>query len=70
LKRREMIFEVEYLRVTTLLDPTKGNIYIDPTRGNEIDNFYNMIVRMDDYVKPIVDGALSWRSISSCALMI
>jgi hypothetical protein len=67
LKRKEMIFEVGYLKVTATLDPTQGKRYIEPTRGNKIDNLYNMIVLMDDYVNPTVDGVLSWRSISSCA---
>jgi hypothetical protein len=26
-----------------------------------------MIAQMDDYVNPTIDGALSWRSIISCA---
>jgi hypothetical protein len=67
LKRREMIFEVGDLKVTAPLDPTQGNKYIEPARGNDIDNLYNMIVHMDDYVNPTTYGALSWRSIISCA---
>jgi hypothetical protein len=58
-KRREIIFEVGDLKVTTLLDPTEGNRYIEPTKGNTIDNLYNMIVYMDDYVNLTTDGALS-----------
>jgi hypothetical protein len=46
LKRREMIFEVGYLKFTTPLDPTKGKGYIEPTRGNEIVNLYNMTMWM------------------------
>jgi hypothetical protein len=67
-KRREMIFEVGDLKFTTPLDATKGKRYIEPTRGNEIDNLYNMNAWMDDYVNPTADGALSWRSMSLCAL--
>jgi hypothetical protein len=33
---------------------------------NNLDNLYNMTTQMDDYVNPMTDGALSWRSISSC----
>jgi hypothetical protein len=54
------------LKVIVPLDPIEGKRYIEPMRGNEIDNLYNMIALMDDYVNPIVDGVLSWRSISSC----
>jgi hypothetical protein len=67
LKRREMIFEVGDLKVTTPLDPSKGKRYIEQARGNDIDNLYNMIVRMQDYVNLTANGALSWRSISLCA---
>jgi hypothetical protein len=67
LKRREMIFEVGYLKVIVPLDPSEGKRYIEPTRGNDINNLYNMNARMEDYVNSTTDGALSWRSISSCA---
>jgi hypothetical protein len=66
LKRREIIFKVGDLKVTTPLDPSEGHIYIESLRGNEIDNLYNMIAWMEDYVNPTIDGTLSWRSISSC----
>jgi hypothetical protein len=67
LKRRGMIFEVGDLKVTTPLDLIEGKRYIEPTRGNNIDNMYNMIVWMEYYVNPTADGALIWRSISLCA---
>jgi len=65
LKRSEMIFEVGYFRVTMPLDPTEGKGYIEPERGNNIDNLYNMTTRMEDYVNPTTYGGLSWRSIIS-----
>jgi hypothetical protein len=43
MKRREMIFEVGALNITAPLDPTEGKRYIEPIRGDEIDNLYNMI---------------------------
>jgi hypothetical protein len=61
---REIIFEIGYLKFTTPLDPSEGKRYIEPTRGNNIEKLYNMIAQMEDYFKPTVDGALSWRSIS------
>jgi hypothetical protein len=67
LKRREMIFEVGYLRVTAPLDPTEGKRYIEPARGNDIDNLYNMTTWMDDYVNHTTYGVFSWRSIDSFA---
>jgi hypothetical protein len=66
LKRREMIFEVGYLKFTAPLDPSKGNRYIEPARGNDIDKLFNMMTQMYDYVNLTVDGVLSWKSISLC----
>jgi hypothetical protein len=42
IKRRDMIFEVGDLKVTTPLDLIEGNKYIDPTKRKDIDNLYNM----------------------------
>jgi hypothetical protein len=42
LKKRWMVFEVGDLKVTMSLDPTKGKRYVEPTRGKELDNIYNM----------------------------
>jgi hypothetical protein len=65
-KMREMIFEVGNLKFTAPLDPSKGKRYTETTRGNDIGNLYNMTTCMEDYVDPTMDGAMSWRSISSC----
>jgi len=54
-----MIFEVGYLRVTTPFDPSKGKRYIEPTRGNDIENLYSMTAQTEDYFNPIVDDAPS-----------
>jgi hypothetical protein len=42
LKKRQMIFEVEDLKVTASLDPTEGRRYVEPVKGKELDNLYNM----------------------------
>jgi hypothetical protein len=68
LKKRQMIFEVEYLKVTAPLDPTEGRRYVEPVKGKDFNNLYNMITQMDDYVNPTTNGVLSWRIISSCTL--
>jgi hypothetical protein len=60
-----MIFEVGYLKVTAPLDPSKGKQYIEPTRGKDIDNLYNLTMHMGDYFDLKMDGTLSWRSIGS-----
>jgi hypothetical protein len=67
LKKIQMVFEVEDLKVTVPLDPTKGRIYVEPTKRKELDTLYNMTAQMYDYVNLITEGILSWRSISSCA---
>jgi hypothetical protein len=66
LKKREMILEGGGLKVTPPLDPIKARRYFEPTT-RQIDNLYNMIVHMDDYVNLTMDGTLSWKSIRSCA---
>jgi hypothetical protein len=43
LKKREMIFKVGDLKVTTPLDPKEGRRYLESARGEDIDNLYNMI---------------------------
>jgi hypothetical protein len=52
LKKTQMIFEVEYLRFTAPLDPTEGRQYVEPKRGKELKNLYNVTMGMDDYINP------------------
>jgi hypothetical protein len=61
-----MIFEGGGLKVIASLDPIEARRYVEPTR-REIDNLYNKLAHMDDYVNPTTYGALSWRSIRYCA---
>jgi hypothetical protein len=63
-----MIFEVEYLKIVLLLDPTKGRRHAEPVKGKYTDNLSNMTTQMDDYVNTTKYGLISWRSISSCML--
>jgi hypothetical protein len=65
--KREMIFKVGYLKITAPLDHSKGKRYTESERRNDIDKLYNMTTQMEDYANPTKDGALSWRSIISCA---
>jgi len=51
-----------------LLDTTEGRRYVEPVKGNDLDNMYNMTTQMDEYVNSIAEGVLIWRSISSCTL--
>jgi hypothetical protein len=43
LKRREMIFKVVDLNVTSPLDPSEGKRYIELVRANDMENLYDMI---------------------------
>jgi hypothetical protein len=54
-----MVFEAGGWKVTTSLDPMEGRRYMEPTKGKELDNMYNVTVWMYDYVNPIEDGSLS-----------
>jgi hypothetical protein len=71
LKKRQMIFKVGYLKVTTPLDPTEGQNYVEPSRGGfesgGLENVYKFTLRMEYYVDPTKDGEIIWCFFSSCA---
>jgi hypothetical protein len=60
MKNRQMVFEAGDWKVTVPLDPTEGRKFVDPSKGKELDNMYNVIARMDVYVNHGADGALIW----------
>ena len=66
LKWRKMIFEVGDLKFTAPLDPSEGKRYIELAIWNDNGNLYNLNAHMEDYINLKMDGALIWRSISSC----
>ena len=63
-----MSFEDIELWVVPPIDPLEGQRYVDQvnSEGQEgyLDNIYNISPTMDDYVNMIVDGNISWKSIS------
>jgi hypothetical protein len=61
-----MVFKAGYWKVIVPLDPIKGRRYVELAKGKEIDNLYNVTMRMDDYVNSTIDVAISKRSISLC----
>jgi hypothetical protein len=69
LKTRKMTFESREYRVIALLDPSEGERFVEPTCMDleEIIQLYRTTAHNEDYVNPIVDGVLTWRSITSCA---
>jgi hypothetical protein len=71
LNKRRMKFEGDGLRVIASLDLDEGLQYIEPFREEdytyELENIYKLIARQQDYIKPTVDGNLSWKSDNVCS---
>jgi len=69
LKQRHMSFETDTLCIIAPLDPNEGDRYNEPVneyaKNSTIENIYNITGCKEDYVNPIVDGELSWRSLHS-----
>jgi hypothetical protein len=70
LKRDTMKFEEDEIKVVQPLDPYVGPRYTDPMdknmEGEDLDMVYVVIAgTREDYINPIVDGSISWRSIQS-----
>jgi hypothetical protein len=72
LKKRIMMFEGYGLRVIAPLDPDEGQRYNEPIREEdreyELENIYKLTVIQQDYINPMVDGNLRWRSDNACSL--
>jgi hypothetical protein len=71
LKKRHMRFERYGLRVITPLYPDEGPQYTDPIREEdhayELENIYKLTTKHQDYINPISDGNMSWRSDNTCS---
>jgi hypothetical protein len=69
LKKRQMSFETDTLRMVTPLDPYEGDIYNEPVDedawSSTIENIYKITGYREDYINPTTDGELSWRSVKS-----
>lgn len=70
LKKRQMIFEGNNMRVIGPSDPSKGVRYIELAKeeydATDIDNIYQMTTREKDWVNHTLEGKLSWECDSSC----
>jgi hypothetical protein len=55
-----MVFEEETGKLLCHWIPQRGEDMWNLKKGKDLDNLYNVIAQMDDYVNPTVDGALSW----------
>jgi hypothetical protein len=71
LNKRRMTFEKDGVRVIAPLDPNEGPRYTEPIREEdhafELENIFKLTARQQDYINPIVDGNLSWRSDNACS---
>jgi hypothetical protein len=71
LKKIRMEFEEDGLRFIAPLDHYEDQRYTQPTREEdhayELENIYKLIARQHDYINPMTDGNLSWRSDSACS---
>jgi hypothetical protein len=70
LKKDTMTFEVDVIKVVQPLDPYVGPRYIEPTDNNMEEEYLDQLYTTttgtrDDYINPIVDGSVNWRSIQS-----
>ncbi len=65
LKKRQMTFEDNQVRVIAPLDPFQGPRYIEPIKAEEevhnMENLYQMTSNQNDYINPTVEGHLSWQ---------
>ena len=70
LKRRQMTFEGNDLRIIIPLDPSQGERYTEPIRDegehDTLDHIYNITAMDADYVEPNDDGVMDWQCDSSC----
>ena len=71
LKKRQMTFEDNQIRVIAPLDPFHGPIYIGPIRAEDearnMESLYQMMANQRDYINPTTEGNISWRCDNSCA---
>jgi hypothetical protein len=55
--------------VIVSLDPNEGDMYNEPVNENTqrsiIENIYQITWHGEDYINPIADGEMSWRSVQS-----
>jgi hypothetical protein len=66
-----MTFERDGLMVIAPLDLDEGQRYTNPIREEdcayELENIYKLTARQQDYINPMADGNLSWRSDNACS---
>ena len=57
------------MSVVLPIDPLEGQRYVEPVynegRGDYLDQIYNVTAMQEDYINPIENGNLSWKSVDS-----
>jgi len=70
MKKRQMIFKGNNVRVIVPLDPSEGVRYIESVKEEycaiDMDNIYQMIAKEHDFINPTAEGKLSWEHDSYC----
>ena len=71
-KKRILTFEDEEQTVVAPLDPLECQRYVKKVhsegKGRYLDHIYNITFAMDDYVNPMTDVNISWKSVSFLTL--
>jgi hypothetical protein len=71
LNKIRMTFERDGLRFITPLDPNEGQRYIEPIKEEdcayELESIYKLTIRQQDYINPMADENLRWKSDSACS---
>jgi hypothetical protein len=69
LKKSQMSFETDTMRVVAPLDPYESNRYNEPVneevQSSAIENIYKVTGHREDYINPTANRELSWRSVNS-----
>lgn len=70
LKKIQMVFKRDDMRVIIPLAPSEGLRYTELVRDEhydlDVDNIYHIVVKEEDWINLIADGKLGWDQDSSC----
>ena len=69
LKKRQMTFEGNGLRIVIPLDPSQGERYTKPLKDDDkdvLEHIYNITAQEEDYIDPTTEGVMDWQCDSSC----
>jgi len=65
LKKRQIIFETNIMRMIVPLDPSKGARYTEPVKEEynavDIDKIYQVTTKEEEWINPTAEGKLIWK---------